>query len=58
MRVVRELVSALSMVFIGQMMEIDIINFIYILTGNAFLSAFLHIVRRIKEKNEKEAERQ
>ena len=50
-RVVRELVSALSIVFIGQMMEIKLVNFLYILTGNAFFSAILHVIRRIKEKS-------
>ena len=52
MRVIRELVSALTIVFIGQMMELDLLNFLYIYVGNAFLSLLIHTIRRIKEKCE------
>ena len=53
MRVIRELVAALTIFFIGQMMEHNIMNFLYIYIGNAFLSAIIHIGRRIKEKSER-----
>ena len=48
MRVIRELISALSIILIGQLIEIDAKNFLYILIANAFISAILHLVRRIK----------
>ena len=52
MRVVRELISALLTIMIGQLIEIEITYFLYILIGNAFISALLHLIRRVKEHSE------
>ena len=52
MRIVRELLAALTMIIIGQLMEIDPKNYLYVLMINPIITLFLHILRRIKETRE------
>ena len=52
MRIVRELLAALTMIIIGQLMEIDPKNYLYVLMVNPIITLFLHILRRIKETRE------
>ena len=56
MRVVRELISALSIILIGQMIEIEAMYFLYILVGNALISAILNLIRRVKQYYERKNE--
>ena len=53
--VVREIVAALFFIFIGNMMELSTINFMYIFLGNVLLSIIIHVFRRVKEKCEENA---
>ena len=54
MRVLREIIAAITMVMIGQLMEIDPNNLLYVLMINPIIAMLLHVARRIKEKFENE----
>ena len=54
MRMCNEILSALFMLMIGSVMELDIKNFLYVFTINPLVCLGFHLIRRLRERKEME----
>ena len=54
MRMCNEILSALFMLMIGSVMELDIKNFLYVFTINPLVCLGFHLIRRLRDRKEME----